>query len=222
MVGIASGGQGPGQRIALRLLLEQTGLQDHLGQLLDKQWHPIGLGHHLLEDLRRQRLAVCHPAGQLGGLAAWQARQRHLDQVRATDPGRAEVGAKGEQRQDQGGGTLVDHEAEALQRRGIDPMEVFHDEEHRLLGGDAQQDRQEGLQGLLLLLLGREGQGSVVGGQRQGKEGGKEGHGLCQRQAILLQDPSSLLSFCSGASSRSKPSATRSSRSIIGYNAVCW
>jgi hypothetical protein len=39
-------------------------------------------------------------------------------------------------------------------------MEIFHDKEYRLLGGDAQQDRQEGVQGLLLLLLGRYGQGA--------------------------------------------------------------
>ena len=31
-------------------------------------------------------------------------------------------------------------------------------------------------------------QGSIVSRQRQGEEGGKEGHGLCQRQAILHQD----------------------------------
>jgi hypothetical protein len=36
-------------------------------------------------------------------------------------------------------------------------MEVFHDEEHGLLGGNAQQDRQQGMQGLLLLLRGRYG-----------------------------------------------------------------
>jgi hypothetical protein len=33
-------------------------------------------------------------------------------------------------------------------------VQVFHDKEHRLLGGDSEQNRQEGLQGLLLLLLG--------------------------------------------------------------------
>jgi hypothetical protein len=68
-------------------------------------------------------------------------------------------------------------------------MQVFHDEQHRLLGGDAQQNGQEGLQGLLLLLLGRHGQGGVGSGQRQRQEGGEEGHGLRQWQAILRQEP---------------------------------
>jgi hypothetical protein len=53
-------------------------------------------------------------------------------------PGRAEVRPKGEQRQDAGGGALIDQEAEQLQRGRIDPVQVFHDKEHGLLGGDAQ------------------------------------------------------------------------------------
>ena len=196
-------GQGPGQLVALLPLLEQPGLQHHLGQLFDKQRHPIGLGHHLLDHLGGQRLAVRHPAGHLRGLAPRQAIERHLGEVRAPRPGRAEVGPTGEQRQDAGGGALVDQEAEQLQRGRIDPVQVFHDEEHRLLGGDPQQDRQEGVQRLLLLLLGRHGQGGIVGGQRQGEEGGEEGHGLRQRQAILHQEP---LQFAA-ASARGTPPA---------------
>jgi hypothetical protein len=54
-------------------------------------------------------------------------------------------------------------------------VQVFHDKQHRLLGGDFEQDRQQGLERLPLLLLGREVQGGIVGGQRQGEQGGKEG-----------------------------------------------
>jgi hypothetical protein len=50
---------------------------------------------------------------------------------------------------------LIDQEAEQLQRGRIDPVQVLHDKEHRLLRSDAQQDGQQGVQGLLLLLLGR-------------------------------------------------------------------
>ena len=64
-------------------------------------------------------------------------------------------------------------------------MQVFHDKEHRLLRGDAQQDRQQGVQGLLLLLLGRHGQGGIVRRQREGEKRRQEGHGLGQRQAVL-------------------------------------
>jgi hypothetical protein len=68
-------------------------------------------------------------------------------------------------------------------------VQIFHHKEHGPLRGDAQQDRQQGLEGPLLVLLGRHQQGRIVGGQRQGEQGGKEGHGLCQRQAILHQKP---------------------------------
>ena len=82
-----------------------------------------------------------HPAGQLGGLSRRQAIERHLGEVRTPRPGRAEVGPTGEQRQDAGGGALIDQEGEQLQCGGVDPVQVFHDEEHRLLGGDFQRDR---------------------------------------------------------------------------------
>ena len=44
------------------------------------------------------------------------------------------------------------------------------------------------MQGLLLLLLGRDGQGGIALGQRQREEGGEEGHGLGQWQAVLHQE----------------------------------
>ena len=65
MVGIRQRGQGTGQLIALLALLEQPRLQHHLGQLLDEQRHPIGLGYHLLDDLGWQGLPVGHPVGHL-------------------------------------------------------------------------------------------------------------------------------------------------------------
>jgi hypothetical protein len=48
---------------------------------------------------------------------------------------------------------LIHEEIEQFQGGRIDPVQVFHNKEHRLLRGDAQQDRQQGVQGLLLLLL---------------------------------------------------------------------
>jgi hypothetical protein len=178
-----------GELVALLALLEQPRLQHHLGQLLDKQRHPIGLGHHLLHDLGWQDLAARHPVGHLGRLAPWQAIERHLGQMRAPRPGWAEVGPKGQEHQDTRYGALIHQQTEQFQGRRIDPVQVFHDKEHGLLDGDAQENRQEGLQGLLLLLRGRHGQGSIVGAQRQGEEGGKEGDRFCERQAILHQEP---------------------------------
>ena len=214
-------GEEPGQLIALGLLLEQAGLQHHLRQLFDKQRHPIGLGHDLLDDLRGQGLAVGDLADHLHGLALGQPVQRDLGEVRAPRPGRAEVGPKGPQRQDAGGGALIDQEGEQLQGGRIDPVQVFHHKEHRLLGGNAQQDRQQGVQGLLLLLLGRHGQGRIVSVSGRERSAAKRGTASASGRPYCTRNPSSLRSFCCGDSSRSKRSATRSSRSIMGYKAVC-
>jgi hypothetical protein len=55
-----------------------------------------------------------------------------------------------------GGRALIDEEAEEFQRGRIDPVQVFHHQEDRLLGGHTQQDRQQGVQKLPLVLLGSE------------------------------------------------------------------
>src|SRR5262249_40841040 len=102
-------------------------------------------------------------------------------------PGRAEVRTKGKQRQDADRGALINQETEQLQRGRIDPVQVFHDKEHWLLRRNAEEDGQEGVQGLLPLLLRRHMYGGIVSAQRQGEESGKEGDSLRQWQAILYQ-----------------------------------
>ena len=95
--------------------------------------------------------------------AAWRRGKRlqgDLGQVRTSRPRRAEVGPKGQQHQDAGRGPLIDQEAEELERGGIDPVEVFHDKEHRLLDGDTEEDRQERMQGLCFCCAGDKGKGA--------------------------------------------------------------
>ena len=83
---------------------------------------------------------------------------------------------------------MIDQETEQLQRGRIDPVEIFHDKEQGLPGRDAQQNAQQGLQGLLLLLRRRQVQRSISSRKREGEEGSEQGYGLCQRQAILHQE----------------------------------
>ena len=64
VLGIASGGRGPVSSIPIAAVPEQPGLQHGLRQLLDEQWHAIGLGHDLLEHLRRQGLSAGHLPGE--------------------------------------------------------------------------------------------------------------------------------------------------------------
>jgi hypothetical protein len=101
-------------------------------------------------------------------------------------------------------------------------VQIFHHKEHGLLRGNAQQDRQQGVQGPLLLLLGRQGQGGILGRQWEGEQRSKEGTASVSGRPYCTKKPSSLRSFCAGVSSRSKGSATRSSSSIHGYKAVFW
>ena len=114
---------------------------------------------------------VCHPAHQLRSLWTHQAVQRHLGEVGASRPRWAEVGPKGQQRQDAGCRALIDEQAEEFQRGRIDPVQVFYDQEDRLLGGHTQQDRQQGVQQLPLVLLGREALWGIGSRQQQSEEG---------------------------------------------------
>jgi hypothetical protein len=67
-------------------------------------------------------------------------------------------------------------------------VQVFQDQEERLLGSQAQQEPQERVQGLLPLLLGRSLHRGIGGRQRQGQEGRQQRHGLRWRQVMLCQE----------------------------------
>jgi len=50
--------QGTDENVAVAFLSQQPGLQDHLGQLLDEQRHPISPGQDLREHFSGQCLAA--------------------------------------------------------------------------------------------------------------------------------------------------------------------
>ena len=57
-------------------------------------------------------------------------------------------------------------------------MQVFYNYQHWLLPRFRREPGQQGLQGLLALPLGRQGQGGIVRWQRQGEQSGEQGHDL--------------------------------------------
>ncbi len=57
---------------------------------------------------------------------------------------------------------LVNDQTEQLQRRGIDLVQVFDDEQYRLRFGEREQDGHYCFQSFLLLPLGRQGQWRVA------------------------------------------------------------
>jgi hypothetical protein len=62
-------------------------------------------------------------------------------------------------------GTLLNEQAQQLHGGGIDPVQVFHDEQDRLLLRFRIQPGQEGLQRFLTLPLRRQGKGWIGDGQ---------------------------------------------------------
>src|SRR5262245_54707242 len=90
---------------------------------------------------------------QSSGVALLQTGQCQLGTMRASSPWQTELRSSRTERQHPGGRALIDQQTEPFQCRRVDPMQVFHDQEERLLGGQAQEEREERLQGALLLLL---------------------------------------------------------------------
>ena len=120
-------------------------------------------------------------------LQAVQGERRH---VRARCPGRHKLWTEGQHRQYRTRRDLVDEEAEALERRGIRPVQVLPDDEHRLPLGVCPEPRQEGVVRVLPLLLGRQGEGGIGAlGHRHGQQRGKQRHDLLQGQGIRREQP---------------------------------
>jgi hypothetical protein len=104
-------------------------------------------------------------------------------------PRRMKLGAAGQYGQHPGCGGLVQEEAEDLQRRGVRPVQVFPDREHRRPLRLREQPGNQGLVGFLPLPLGAQVQRWVVCRVWQHQQRGQERHDLCTRQAGCLQAP---------------------------------
>src|SRR5215471_366866 len=77
-------------------------------------------------------------------------------------------------------GTLVNEQAQQLQGGGIEPVQVFHNEEDRLPLRFRVQPGQNGLQRFLALSLWRQGERGIGGGQRKRQQRRQQRHGLRQ------------------------------------------
>ncbi len=80
-------------------LAQEAAFDDGLGQLLDEQWHAVGAGEDLLEDLGRQRLAAGRPLDQGHAVAAAEAAKRQCGDMRLPGPGRGELRPRGDEEQ---------------------------------------------------------------------------------------------------------------------------
>jgi len=142
--------QCPIEQIAIRLLAQQTALQDALGQFFDKQRHAIGALDDLGDDLIWQRPAAGDLLDQSSTLAPVQAIEGQHRHLRLTGPGRLELGAERHDQQHRQIRSPLDYKVEQLARGRVDPMHVLENHHQRLL---ARQTLREKLFGAMLSQL---------------------------------------------------------------------
>jgi hypothetical protein len=113
------------------LLAEEARLKNGLGQLLDEQRHPIGLGDDLLQDLRRQRLAAGDAIHHRQRLPTPEAVELKRGDMRAADPRRDEFRAEGDHQQRAQAGQPIDEPAEHVERGRVDPVRILEQRQYR-------------------------------------------------------------------------------------------
>jgi hypothetical protein len=105
---------------------------------------------------------------------------------------------EGQQAQHGRRGKLLDQETEQLDGRGIGPVQVLPYGEDGLLPGLLDEPRDQGIEGLLPLLVRRQSQGCVLAGRVEAEEGGQERDRLLEREDVNSQKALELDEFLSG------------------------
>ena len=135
-------------------------------------------------------------------------------------PGRVKMGTTGEQHQEGGRRRLVKHETKQFQGRRIGPVEVFYNEQHRVLFGLFQEDRDKSFQRFVSLpLRGYIERRVTIFRYRKRQQRRKQWYGFLQGQSILAERCSSLPNFSSGVSSGWNWNS-RWNKSVRGKSAV--
>jgi hypothetical protein len=121
-------------------------LQHGLRHLLHEQGNAVGALHDLRQHIRRQILAPDQASDDACRFSLPEAVQRHAGHMRLSRPRRGELGAErhNEQRRkslDPGHGP-----AKHLQARGVSPMRILEDHQHRLPADQFQKLRRQRFQ----------------------------------------------------------------------------
>ena len=182
------------QLVAIAGIREQPGFQHRLGQLFDEQRHAVGARHDLLDDFGRQRLVARDPRHQIGALAPTEAAHSQRSHVCLSGPGRLELRPEGDQDQDRQLPDALDHEAQELQRRRVDPVHVLVHSQHRPLRRQARDLVDQRLQRPPLLHLRRQGERRIALTGRHPEQSGDQWNDLVQRSPERPSIASSLAS----------------------------
>ena len=156
---IAQGG-GNGQRrqrplefVAVGQLGQGTGLQQQLGDLLDKQRYTVGLHHQQAHYLGRKPFAPGEPRNH-GFHVGWrEAVDDELEPVGAVFPRRLELRAERHHGQHGGGRCLLDQQVQQLQRGRVGPVHVLPYHQQRPFLGHVHQPVHQVLVGKAFLPL---------------------------------------------------------------------
>ena len=115
-----------------------AGLEDGLGQLLDKQRHAVGAGDDGVDDLDGQDGAAAQPVDDRLDAGAAEAVEGEAGDVRVAGERRLVLGPAGQQQQDGCRGAAIERLLDELERGRVDPVRVLEHEQHRLLAGEAE------------------------------------------------------------------------------------
>ena len=114
----------PGRALALRL-------QHRLRHLLDEERNAIGALDDLRQHIRRQRLVPDQTRDDCGRFTLPKPVERKARHIRLSHPRRVELGAERHDQQRRKCFNPVDDPAEHFQARGVDPVHVLEDHQHR-------------------------------------------------------------------------------------------
>jgi hypothetical protein len=174
-----------------------TPLQDHLRHFFDEERHPIGGGHNLLPHGGRHLVFSQHQANHLLHQLRPEPIECHVRDMGPHHPRRPHRGPAREYGEERCCGALIDEQLQEFEARWIDPVQIFHNEEHGVLGGQPQDKSEQRFKGLLAPMLGCQGQRRIVvlrQGQRQ--QVSQERHRLLYGQLHLFRGTGYLREFC--------------------------
>ena len=163
-----------------------TALEHRPGQLLDEQRHAVGLGDDVLLDAGGERRVAGQQLDQLLGVLAAERAERDLHDPGPRPPRDVEgVGPDRHHQQQRRGRRLIDQPFEPGQRRGVEPVQVLDQHNHRLAFGHRQHQRDQCLERFLALAFGRHRrQGRRLGRLRQIEERGEQRQRFAQRERL--------------------------------------
>ena len=108
------------------------GFQHAFRQFLREQRHAVGLGDDRGNDFRRQAVRGGNAGDQRRAFGAAQSAQRQQSRMGPRQPGRCEIRPRHDDGKQARLRDTVRYARQHFERRRVDPMRVFDDEEHRL------------------------------------------------------------------------------------------